>query len=117
MAAALALHAGRTLARNWNVAGLVERLRRRATCHLHGGRPDRELRWGRDVRRGDPIAVRYPGWRQFGHIGVLAEDGDGDGVLGPGDRVLHAGPDPLHESRLGDGGFDGEVVILVPSLP
>ena len=46
--------------------------------------------------------------------GALLEDADGDGRLGPPDRVLHAGPAPLHACTLASGIFDGRVVIVRP---
>ena len=39
---------------------------------------------------------------------ILVENDEGT-VL-----VLHAGPEPLHLSRLGEGGFDGTVVVIRP---
>jgi hypothetical protein len=105
----------RTLATNRNVQQLARELRRVAEIDVADGVPSRSLRWGETVEPGDFIAVRYEGFRKFVHIGALARDDDGDGVLGAGDLILHAGPDPLHPTRLGCGAFDGHVVILRPA--
>ena len=93
-------------------------------CWSTAARTGRGSRWSRanrtpdcpGARRCSPaigLAVRYEGARQYQHIGALYAD-DGDGVLGPGDTVLHAGPEPLHLSRLSEGGFDGHVVVIRP---
>ncbi|MHC4711179.1 MAG: hypothetical protein ACYTA3_12370 [Planctomycetota bacterium] len=58
--------------------------------------------------------MKYPGGRQYQHIGALYTDQNGDAVLDEADLVLHAGPDPLHWSVLQSGMFDGTVVILRP---
>ncbi|HET8542034.1 MAG TPA: hypothetical protein VFL83_19310 [Anaeromyxobacter sp.] len=103
----------RPIERDWNVAALVRELPVVAGTTIASGAPAARLRWGEDVRRGDLLAVRYAGWRQFGHVGALYGD-DGDGVLDGEDLVLHAGPQALHLSRLADGPFDGEVKVLRP---
>ena len=108
------LSKGQTLTRDENVANLVTRLPVVARFHLEKGRPGKEVRWQRDIRPGDFIAVKYDGARSFQHIGALYEDADGNGVLDEGDLVLQAGPEPLHLSKLADGSFDGEVVCVRP---
>ena len=102
------------LDRDWNVAGVVGSLRHLAETDLTEGEASDDLRWGRDVHDGDVIAVRYAGGRQYQHVGVLVGDADGDGRLGAGDAVLHAGPLPLALSLLRDGPFDGHVVVMSP---
>jgi len=102
------------LSRNFNVAMLVSEWDRVDAFAVANGAPERAVSWGSDVRPGDLLAVRYAGSRQYAHIGALAEDADGDGLLGPADLVLHAGPDPLHHSKLSAGGFDGDVIVLRP---
>jgi membrane protease YdiL (CAAX protease family) len=112
--AALARSKGEPIERDQNVAGLTRSLRTVATATLAGGRLSRTLRWGADVRRGDFVAVKYAGWGQFGHVGALYADRNGDGLLDAEDLVLHAGPSPLHLSALGNGAFDGELRVLRP---
>jgi hypothetical protein len=99
--------------KDYNVAMLVTGNKHRLSMDVQAGVPDRALRWGDDVQPGDWLAVRYAGARQYQHIGALFAD-DGDGVLGPEDTVLHAGPQALHLSPLADGGFDGHVVVMRP---
>jgi hypothetical protein len=103
---------GRAVERNYNVAMLVDELPRVAEFEVSGGTPGEEVKWGSDVRTGDLIAVKYRGWGQFGHIGALHSDANGNGVLDKWDLVIHAGPTPLHVSPLRWGGFDGRVVVL-----
>ena len=78
------------------------------------GEPAETLKWGKDVKRGDLIAVRYEGRTRFQHIGALYADADRDGKLGAADLVVHAGPHALHTVKLERGSFDGTVVILRP---
>jgi len=103
---------GRAVDRNYNVAMLVDELPRVAEFEISGGTPGEKVEWGTDVRPGDLIAVKYRGWGQFGHIGALYSDANGNGVLDKWDLVIHAGPDPLHVSPLRWGAFEGMVVIL-----
>jgi hypothetical protein len=114
LTAALAEWRGRRLAANYNVQRLTEEMRTIAAIDVAAGIPSRALRWGEEVAPGDFIAVKYEGFGKFVHVGALARDEDGDGALSAGDAILHAGPDPLHETLLGDGAFDGAVVILRP---
>ena len=100
--------------KDYNVAMLVSRFSRVAELDLSGGDPARGLRWETQVRPGDLIAVRYPGRKQYQHIGALYEDANRNGLLDRPDLVLHAGPDALHASRLAEGGFDGHAVVLRP---
>jgi hypothetical protein len=105
----------RALDRNHNVQMMVGRFPKRAEFEMSGGTPERPLAWGVDVFQGDFIAVRYgTEGRKYHHVGALWEDADGDGALGPADLVIHAGPDPLHLSRLEAGAFDGRVIVLKP---
>jgi hypothetical protein len=100
------------LARDWNVAGVVGNWPKALETELSGGAPATEIRWGATIRPGDFIAVRYPGGRQYQHIGALHSDANGNGKLDPEDRVIHAGPDALQVSALSTGNFDGHVVII-----
>lgn len=98
--------------KNWNVDQLVAALEKRGEATVsEDGRVTSTLRWGRDVRAGDFVAVKYPGAARWQHIGLLARD-DGDGRLGAGDAVIHAGPRPLAEDTLGGGAFPGTVAVL-----
>ncbi len=94
-----------------SVASLVQSLPRVTEFDLDRGRASRAVRWGKDILPGDILAVRYPGKRAYQHVGALYAD-DGDGLLGTGDRVLHAGPYPLHLSPLVEGAFDGHCMVL-----
>jgi len=102
------------LKKDYNVAMLVSQLAQRKKFSLIEGVPDQEVKWGKDIFVGDLIAVRYVGARQYQHVGVMAADANENGLLDGKDRVLHAGPLPLHYSELAKGHFDGEVVILQP---
>ncbi|MBU1742151.1 MAG: hypothetical protein KKC37_11455, partial [Proteobacteria bacterium] len=105
---------GRQLRRDYNVAMLTRIFPARSRFNLSAGAPDRVVRWGRDVRPGDLIAVRYAGARFFQHVGVMLADKNNNGRLDAHDLVLHVGPDPLAATSLGDGPFDGYVLILRP---
>lgn len=105
---------GQDTEKNYNVAMLVNRFEKTSEFELREGVPDKKVRWGRDVRPGDFIAVRYAGARQYQHIGALAEDSNKNGVLDEMDMILHAGPYPLAYDYLTNGAFDGHVAILRP---
>jgi hypothetical protein len=111
LVAAHARWLGRDEPRNYNVAALVAGLPHAAEFDVDAGTPSRRVAWGGDIRPGDLIAVRYRGARAYQHIGALYAD-DGDGRLGPGDLVMHAGPWPLAVSRLEGGAFDGHAAVL-----
>ncbi len=102
--------------KNYNVAMLVDTYKRIHEFDIVNGNPTKKIHWSKDVLPGDFIAVRYSGGRQFIHIGALYCDDNKNGVLDKNDRVLHAGPSPLHYSKLNDGGFNGHVVILRLSM-
>jgi hypothetical protein len=105
----------RSLKKNYNVQMMLSRFPRVAEVHVESGAPDTPLRWGDDVRPGDAIAVRYgDAGRKFHHVGALYEDANANGVLDGEDLALHAGPDPLHFTRMKHGAFDGHVIILRP---
>lgn len=102
-----------SLKKNYNVNMLVAKFRALREVEMAGGEPDVNVDWGATIRPGDFIAVRYdPSSRKYHHIGALYSDANRNGVLDGDDLVLHAGPDPLHVSRLADGVFDGHVAIL-----
>jgi len=104
----------RPMKKNYNVAMLVSQWKTVKQFGFSGGRADEDVRWGRDVRAGDFIAVRYGGSRQYQHVGALYRDGNGNGVFDGEDVVLHAGPEPLRHGYLRDGNFDGRVAIIRP---
>jgi len=100
--------------KNYNVAMLVSQWPKVQEFDLLEGTADKQLKWGRDVRPGYFIAVRYRGSKQYQHIGALFSDANRNGVLDGGDLVIHAGPVPLHCSYLREGNFDGHIVLLQP---
>lgn len=113
----MAAHAnwqGTTLTRDYNVAMLTEQFPVLLQTKVTAGEPAADIRWGRTVRAGDWLAVKYPGGTQYQHIGALYKDANGNGRLDAADWVLHAGPDPLQISALAAGGFDGTVLVLRP---
>jgi hypothetical protein len=114
LVAARARWKDRELDRNYNVAMVVTEWPKVTEFDIANGKPARRVGWNTDVRPGDLIAVRYEGRRQYQHIGALYGDADADGELDEVDLVIHAGPWPLHSSRLSEGNFDGHVVILRP---
>jgi hypothetical protein len=103
------------LGANYNVQQLTQKLRKVAELDVADGSPSQALRWGEAIEAGDFIAVKYEGFKKYVHVGALARDDDGDGLLSAKDLILHAGPDPLHLTRLEGGAFDGEVLILRPA--
>ncbi len=105
----------RPLEKNYNVQMMTRKFKRKRDVEIVEGRPDEIIRWSEHVHPGDIIAVSYGGEKKrFHHVGALYEDVNGDGILGPEDTVIHAGPDPLHVSSLESGAFDGRVLILEP---
>jgi hypothetical protein len=100
--------------RDCNVECVIARFPVVARFHLAQGKPDKTLRWGKDIRPGDFLAVEYQGARSHQHIGAFYKDANGNGVLDPEDLVLQMGPEPLHVSTLSEGAFDGEIVVVRP---
>jgi hypothetical protein len=98
------------------VAGLIKGLPKVLESDLHDGNPARRIRWGTDVRAGYLVAVRYFGAKSYQHIGALAKDSNSNGLLDGEDLVLHAGPSPLHYTRLKTGKFDGHIMVLEPDF-
>jgi len=97
-----------------NVSMLVSAWKAVVSFPIVGGMPKATIKWSDQVQPGDAIAVRYTPGKAFQHIGALYEDTNHNGVLDAPDEVIHAGPHALHLSRLREGGFDGEAVILRP---
>ncbi|MEM7386950.1 MAG: hypothetical protein AAF514_18580, partial [Verrucomicrobiota bacterium] len=104
----------RKISKDYNVAMLVNQWPKIATLKMENGEPEKAVPWGKIVRPGDLIAVRYPGRKRYQHIGALGGDTNKDGLLNGGDTVIHAGPEALHSIPLNRGSFDGEVAILRP---
>jgi hypothetical protein len=112
LVAAWAEHTGRTVERNWSVALLVDRLPHVTEFDVRRGRVSPRPPWGDEVRPGDLVAVRYRNGATYGHIGVLAGDTNGNGLVDAGDVVLHAGPLALAPTLLGKGAFEGHCIVL-----
>ena len=98
--------------KEYNVAMLVAQLKHRADVKIAGGKPDKKLRWEKDFKKGDFIAVKYRKTGRYAHIGMLYKDANGNGILDSADVVLNAGPNALHPTYLKQGAFDGWVAIL-----
>ena len=112
--AALGRFRGRPVERNYNVAMLVSEMRKVSEFELANGSTDKRLEWGDNIKRGDFIAVRYAGSRQYQHVGALYADANKNRLLDASDLVIHAGPQALHISSLAEGEFDGQVAVLRP---
>lgn len=112
LVAAYGIWAGKKITKDYSVSMLVSKLPKVTECGIVSGKPDRRIEWGKEIHPGNFIAVRFSGAKSYQHIGALFSDSDKDGVLSEKDIVLHAGPLPLHYSSLGEGCFDGHVVIL-----
>jgi hypothetical protein len=110
--AAYAKWKGSASTKDYNVAMVVTAMEKRVKCLIDSGAPDTVIRWNSQVQPGDLIAVRYEGAKQFQHIGALYRDANANGIVDADDLVLQAGPFPLCASRLGEGSFDGEVVVV-----
>ncbi|MEN8136180.1 MAG: hypothetical protein ABFS18_11695 [Thermodesulfobacteriota bacterium] len=110
--AAYCITNGKPIKKDYNVASLTRTLPVIKKAQITNGNPDKKIYWGKDIQRGNFIAVRYNGGRQYQHIGALYKDSNANNILDAEDMILHAGPDPLHYTRLDAGAFDGEVLIL-----
>ena len=111
--AAWAEQTRRPLKKNYNVQMLTTKFSAVAEADFRNGAPDTPIAWGTQVLPGDFIAVSYSeDAKKYHHIGALLADENGNGILDPEDSILHAGPDPLQETHLSEGGFDGHVLIL-----
>ena len=96
-----------------SVSGLIDKLQRIGSPVLLDKSPT-PLRFGRDVRPGDLVALDYVGYadlpREWDHIVVVIEDrgpgGKPDGFLGPEDLVADSGSAAgLHYAPLGEQGL------------
>ncbi|MFH2045143.1 MAG: hypothetical protein ABIK92_08345 [Pseudomonadota bacterium] len=100
------------IAKDYNVAMLTSKFKTVVKSRIEDGQPVSKIRWQKDIRAGDFIAVKYSVNGQYQHIGVLYNDQNGNGLLDGEDLILHAGPDPLHFSMIKSGPFDGTIAIL-----
>lgn len=103
---------GVELKRDWNVAMIVDQWPKAAELELAAGKFSRELKWGRDVKPGCLVAVRYAGGNTYQHIGALMGDTNGNGILDAADTIIHAGPEALRVSDFASGSFDGHIVVI-----
>lgn len=100
------------ITKDYNVAMLTSKFKTVARSRVNDGEPDTDIHWQEEVRVGDFIAVKYHDGGQYQHIGALYGDHNKNGILDGEDLILHAGPDPLHLSKIKSGVFDGTVVVL-----
>ncbi|MFC1835265.1 hypothetical protein ACFL2Q_11110 [Thermodesulfobacteriota bacterium] len=107
---------GRPMRKDHCVQSLEHLLPKTVEFDMKKGKPHKRIAWGKSVRTGDFLAVRYAGRQRYQHIGAPFRDVNGNGILDEDDLILHAGPYPLHFSHLREGNFDGHVVVLRPSV-
>lgn len=100
------------IAKDYNVAMLTRKFKTLVKSTIDNGEVVGTIRWQKEVRPGDFIAVKYPSGRQYQHIGALYSDQNANGIFDGDDLILHAGPDPLHFSKVNAGAFDGTILIL-----
>jgi hypothetical protein len=98
--------------KNYNVVMLVDKFKTKVKTKIVRGRPVKKLTWGKEFNKGDFIAVKYRENGRYAHIGMLYADENKNGVLDKEDSIINAGPNALHLVKLGNGAFDGTVVIL-----
>jgi hypothetical protein len=98
--------------KDYNVAMVTSTFKTVVQSQIKSGKPVSIIQWQKEIRPGDFIAVRYPGGRQYQHIGALYSDRNKNGILDGEDRIIHAGPNPLHFTEIKDGMFDGTIRIL-----
>lgn len=98
----------RPMNKDWNVAGIVAEWPK----VFQGNLENAQLEWGKDVDRGDYIAVQYAPGKQYQHIGALYADGNGNGKLDEEDLVMHCGPEALQVQPLTVGSFGGTVAVI-----
>lgn len=98
--------------KNYNVVMLVDKFKTKVKTKIINGQPSQRLKWGKDFKKGDFIAVKYRPNGRYAHIGMLYKDINKNGILDKEDLIINAGPNALHHTALKDGAFDGTVVIL-----
>lgn len=100
--------------KDYNVSMLASGLTKVAEFDMSDGTCPKNISWKTDIRPGDFIAVKYPSSRQYAHIGALHSDTNKNGILDENDKIIHAGPSPLHISKLKQGNFNGHIKIIRP---
>lgn len=98
--------------KNYNVVMLVDKFKTKQKFKIDDGKPNKKLKWEKDFKQGDFIAVKYRENGRYAHIGMLYADENKNGVLDKSDSIINAGPNALHLVKLSKGAFDGTVVIL-----
>ena len=98
--------------KNYNVVMLVDKFKTKQKFKIKKGVSNKKLKWGKDFKKGDFIAVKYRENGRYAHIGMLYSDENNNGVLDKEDSIINAGPNALHLVKLSKGAFDGTVVIL-----
>ena len=98
--------------KNYNVVMLVDKFKTKVKTKIVRGNPVKTLRWGKEFKKGDFIAVKYRENGRYAHIGMLYGDENNNGVLDKEDSIINAGPNALHLTPLSKGAFNGTVVIL-----
>jgi len=98
--------------KNYNVKMLVAKLKNKVKFTNKKGKLSKRLKWGKDFKRGDFVAVKYTENGRYAHIGMLYEDTNQNSILDAKDSILNAGPNALHTTTLESGAFSGTVVIL-----
>ncbi|CAA6817104.1 MAG: Unknown protein [uncultured Sulfurovum sp.] len=98
--------------KNYNVVMLVDKFKTKVKTQIINGTPSKKLRWGKEFKQGDFIAVKYRPNGRYAHIGMLYGDENNNGVLDKEDSIINAGPNALHLTPLEKGAFNGTVVIL-----
>jgi Holliday junction resolvase len=98
--------------KNYNVVMLVDKFKTKQKFKIDDGVPNKKLKWGKEFKKGDFIAVKYRENGRYAHIGMLYADENKNGILDKEDSIINAGPNALHLVKLSKGAFDGTVVIL-----
>jgi hypothetical protein len=98
--------------KNYNVMMLVDTFKTKVKFQIDSGEPNKTLKWGKEFKQGDFIAVKYRPKGRYAHIGMIYGDENNNGILDKEDTIINAGPNALHLTPLRKGAFDGTVVIL-----
>ncbi len=98
------------------MASLVTDLPKITELKIGNGKPSKTVKWGKTIKPGDKLAVRYGGGRAYVHVGALWKDESPKGIPDGNDLVINTGPHPLLIEALDEGRFSGQVLILRPKL-